>query len=73
MPIISLLKAMSAKHRSKFAALSPGNGDSRRIDEKVLRRLFETKQSLMTLSCLSEKKNLQQDNCFMHKYLCKIY
>jgi hypothetical protein len=33
-----------------------GNGDRRRIDEKVLRRLFETKQSLMTLSCLSEKR-----------------
>jgi flagellar biosynthesis/type III secretory pathway chaperone len=48
---ISLLKAVNAKHRSKFAVLSP-----RRIDEKVLRRLYETKQSLMTLSCLSEKR-----------------
>jgi hypothetical protein len=35
-----LLKAVSDKHRSKFAALSVnGNGDSRRIAENLLKRL----------------------------------
>jgi hypothetical protein len=36
----SLLKAMSAKHTSKFAAQAVTvNGDSRQIAEKLLRRL----------------------------------
>ena len=37
---ISLLKAVNAKHRSKFAALAvTGSGDSRRIAEKLLKQI----------------------------------
>jgi hypothetical protein len=44
--IPSLVTAVSAKHRSKFAALSPVMhiGDSRQIAEKLLVRL-KTKQT----------------------------
>jgi hypothetical protein len=41
----SLLKAVSAKYRSKFAALFTGNGDSRQIAEQLLVRLKITKQN----------------------------
>jgi hypothetical protein len=40
-----LLKAVSVKHRSKFAALSPVNGDSRKIAEKLLVQLKTNKQT----------------------------
>jgi hypothetical protein len=39
----SLLKSISAKHRSKFAAIT-GNGDNCQIAEKLLMRLKTTKQ-----------------------------
>jgi hypothetical protein len=40
-----LLKSVSAKHKSEFAALIvPGNGDSRQIAEKLLVQLKANKQ-----------------------------
>jgi hypothetical protein len=43
----SLLKAMSAKHRSKIAALSPVMMAAEKIAEKLLGRLYTIKQTNM--------------------------
>jgi hypothetical protein len=68
----SLLKTMSAKHRSKFAVLSPvmvtGNGDSRRIAEKIAQAAINktNKQTnkrtnlLRTNTCLNIKQVISE-------------